>query len=181
MFSLLLLLLFSFTIAQSDLNNCPTMSSDIRLAVVGATGGLGQRIVKQAIELTTQKIFVTAIVRDSAKASSLFPDTVKLKVIPSVDEANKELLVDAFRGQDIILEVIDNSDRVEKVRLITQAVLHANVNTFIVCGGAGALKMSGEENSQRLYEVLGDSIGTWLKPVTLMHLEAQKVAFDSSV
>ena len=69
----------------------------------------------------------------------------------------------------------------EKVRLITQAVVEANVNTFIVCGGAGELKMSAEENSQRLYEVLGDSIGTWLKPVTLMHLEAQKVAFDSSV
>ena len=155
--------------------------SEIRLAVLGATGGLGQRIVKQAAELTSQKILVTAIVRDSAKAYSLFSERVNLKVVPSVDEANKALLVDAFKGQDIIIEVIDNTDRVEKVRLITQAVIDANVTSFIVCGGAGALKMSTEENSNRLYEVLGDSIGTWLKPVTLMHLEAQKVAFNSSV
>jgi putative NADH-flavin reductase len=155
--------------------------SEIRLAVLGATGGLGQRIVRQAAELTSQKILVTAIVRDSAKASSLFSEGINLKVVPSVDEANKALLLDAFKDQDIIIEVIDNTDRVEKVRLITQAVIDANVTSFIVCGGAGALKMSTEENSKRLYEVLGDSIGTWLKPVTLMHLEAQKVAFNSSV
>lgn len=41
--------------------------------------------------------------------------------------------------------------------------------------------MSADPSSQRLYEVLGDSIGTWLKPVTLLHLATQQVAFSSSI
>lgn len=154
------------------------MSSLTRLAVLGGTGGLGQEIVKQAL---AQNYAVTAVVRDLAKATSLLPGTVNLKVVASVDESSLPLLVDALTGQDILIEVIDNSDRVAKVGVIVQAATQANVKSFIVCGGAGTLKMSADENAQRLYEILGDSIGTWLKPVTLMHLETQKVAFASSV
>jgi len=76
---------------------------------------------------------------------------------------------------------VDNNDRVAKVKVMIEAATTAGIDKFILCGGAGTLKMSSDPSSKRLYEVLGDSIGTWLKPVTLLHLETQQVAFSSTI
>lgn len=149
----------------------------MKLAVFGSTGGLGQRIVKAAIGAGHS---VTGIARNSEKASALFGADITVKIVPSIEKDQYSLIVDAMRNADCVIEVVDNDNRVGKVELLVKAAEEANIFNFIVCGGAGALFMN-DEKQQRLYEFLGDSIGTWLKPVSLMHLEAQKIAFESKI
>lgn len=76
-----------------------------KIAVVGATGGLGQRLVSQAL---AAGYAVTAAVRDGGKAASLFGPSVSVAV---VDIASGEGLPAAFAGQDVVVEVISNSER----------------------------------------------------------------------
>ena len=148
----------------------------VKLAVVGATGGLGQCIVKQA---AASGHTVTAVVRDAAKAAEAFAAfEVSIKV---ADLASGAGLSEAFAGQDAVVEVISNSERPHAVEKIIAAAESAGVSTFAACGGGGVLRVAPAPDSPLLYIVLGDSMGAWLKPVTELHLAVQKLAFESKI
>jgi uncharacterized protein len=152
--------------------------SAIKLAVIGSTGGLGQRIVKQAIE---KGYIVTAIARDATKAASVLPAGIDVKIVEAIHQDHFDALRSAVFGQDVVIEVIDNTDRLAKAELIIQAVIAENVPSFVACGGAGELRVSDTPDALRLYEEVGDKWGTWLKPVTEMHLAVQQAAFSSTI
>ena len=154
--------------------------SAIKLAVIGSTGGLGQRIVKQAIE---KGYIVTAIARDATKAASVLPAGIDIKIVEAVHQDHFDALRRAVFGQDVVMEVIDNTDLVAKAELIIQAVIAENVPSFVACGGAGQLRVSDVPDALRVYEEVGDKWGAWLTPVTEMHLavQVQHAAFASTI
>jgi uncharacterized protein YbjT (DUF2867 family) len=79
--------------------DCRNYNTNMKIAIVGATGGLGQRIVQQFVKAGFE---VTAVVRDEAKATSLFSGlglTTKISVVPQINEDNLASLVDAFTGK----------------------------------------------------------------------------------
>jgi putative NADH-flavin reductase len=152
--------------------------SALKLAVIGATGGLGQRIVKQAVE---KGYTVTAIARDSTKAAAVLPAGTTIKIVEGIHQDHYEALRSAISYQDVVIEVIDNTDRIAKAKLIIQAIIAENVPSFVACGGAGELRVSDAPDAQRLYEEVGDSWGAWLKPVTETHLAVQEAAFSSTI
>jgi len=157
--------------------------SAIKLAVIGSTGGLGQRIIEQAIE---KGYIVTAIARDATKAASVLPAGIDIKIVEAVHQDHFDALRSAVFGQDVVMEVIDNTDRVAKAELIIQAVIAENVPSFVACGGAGELRVSDVPDALRVYEEVGDKWGAWLTPVTEMHLAVQfstqlSMAFASTI
>ena len=82
--------------------------------------------------------------------------------------------------REYVIEVIDNEDRLKKISTIARAAVDDKVQNFIVCGSAGAFKLSNDPDSKRLYDELGDSIGKWLKPAE-WHLSTQELAFASHI
>lgn len=150
------------------------------IAVIGATGGLGSRIVQRASELGYH---VNAILRDGSKAAETLPllPEVEHRIVPSFHPVNFKNLVEALTEQEYVVEVIDNEDRLEKVETIIRAVVEAKVQNFIVCGGAGVLKASDEKNARHLFEELEGSVESWFKPVSELHLKTQNLAFSSDI
>ena len=146
-----------------------------RIAIVGATGGLGQEIAKQSIASGYE---VTAVVRDEAKAKSLFESSVTIK---PVDLSTGEGLTDAFEGVDVVVEVISNSERPHGIQTIVSSCEKSSVKVFVACGGAGQLFIDPEKLN-RLVTILETmpNMG-WARPVTDLHMVVQDIAFKSSI
>jgi len=146
-----------------------------RIAIVGATGGLGQEIAKQSIASGYE---VTAVVRDEAKAKSLFESSVTIK---PVDLSTGEGLTDAFAGVDVVVEVISNSERPHGIQTIVSSCEKSSVKVFVACGGAGQLFIDPEKLN-RLVTILETmpNMG-WARPITDLHMAVQDIAFKSSI
>ena len=146
-----------------------------RIAIVGATGGLGQEIAKQSIASGYE---VTAVVRDEAKAKSLFESSVTIK---PVDLSTGEGLKDAFAGVDVVVEVISNSERPHGIQTIVSSCEKSSVKVFVACGGAGQLFIDPEKLN-RLVTILETmpNMG-WARPITDLHMAVQDIAFKSSI
>lgn len=145
------------------------------IAIVGATGGLGQEIARQSI---SSGYNVIAVVRDAAKAKSLFDTSVAIK---SVDLSTGEGLADAFAGADVVVEVISNSERPHGIQTIVSTCEESSVKVFVACGGAGQLFIDPEK-SKRLVTILETlpNMG-WARPITDLHQAVQEIAFKSSI
>lgn len=77
-----------------------TSSATSQILVVGATGGLGQSIVREAL---SRGHTVSVLARDSSKLSSIFRDIYsRLNVIHIGDARNASLVATAATGQDVI-------------------------------------------------------------------------------
>ena len=95
--------LTTIIISQTTCNNI--CSNKMKVAVVGATGGLGREIVRQSLKRGYE---VVAAVRDQAKATAMFAgQAVK---IAQVNIDGGEGLKEAFAGVDCVLEVISNGE-----------------------------------------------------------------------
>jgi len=146
-----------------------------RIAIVGATGGLGQEIARQSIASGHD---VIAVVRDAAKAKSMFDSSVTIK---PVDLSTGEGLEDSFSGADVVIEVISNTERPHGIQAIVSACEKSSVKVFVACGGAGQLFIDPDK-SKRLVTILETmpNMG-WARPVTDLHKVVQEIAFKSSI
>lgn len=153
------------------------MSALKNIAIVGATGGLGQEIAR----LSASKGYaVTAVVRDLAKATEMFGTTSAVKIAVANIETGEGLDA-AFNGVDVVVEVISNSQRPNGIQTIVSKCESNNIQVFVACGGAGQL-FTTPDRSDRVVSYLEKmpNMG-WARPVTNLHMSVQAIAYGSNI
>src|SRR4051812_35434213 len=112
---------------------------EMKIVVLGATGNVGRRIVKEALD---RGHTVTAAARDAARASDPRARTVQ------VDATNAESVVTAVRGADAVVSAVSPRpgstgkapSLVAVARTLLSALPKAGVKRLLVVGGAGTLQ-----------------------------------------
>ncbi len=113
----------------------------MKLIVFGATGRLGSRIVKEALERGHQ---VTAVVRDATRLQDSHERLTA--VIGDVRDAPS--VAAAVKGQDAVISAVgptgDSAPElvVEAARALIDGLTQAGVRRLVVGGGAGSLEVS---------------------------------------
>lgn len=146
----------------------------MKIAIVGATGGLGKEIIRQ---LLPKGFVVTAAIRDTAKAETIFEG--KAVRITAVDLDTGAGLDEAFSGMDVVVEVISNNQRPPGIEKIVSACKRVNVKTFVVCGGAGQRIQEDGSRVVTMLEKMPDM--GWAHPITDLHMQVQELSFASSI
>lgn len=109
----------------------------MKVAVVGATGNAGSRIVG---ELASRGHEVTAIARGVGTADLPAGATPKV-----VDAGDTDALAEAVRGHDVVISSLKFAES-EPDQLIA-AVRRAGVRRYLVVGGAGTLTPPGADRN----------------------------------
>jgi uncharacterized protein YbjT (DUF2867 family) len=99
-----------------------------RIAVVGATGGLGQEIVRQSVAAGYE---VIAVVRDAVKAKSMFESTAAVH-IATADLSSGEGLTEAFTGAQVVVEVVSNTERPHNIQNIVSKCETTGVSSVCI-------------------------------------------------
>jgi hypothetical protein len=113
-----------------------------KIAVVGATGNIGRRIVTEALSRGHQ---VTAVIRNAAKLTDR-PDRLSVVVIPDV--LDPEAVAAAVRGHDVVVSALgagtsqDRSLYRKASDTYAQALRRPDEDgpRLVVVGGAGSLE-----------------------------------------
>lgn len=122
------------------------------LLIVGATGGTGQEAVRYALARGYQ---VRALVRDEAKARTLFGDRVSYAV---GDVREPRTLPRAMRGVDYVVSALGSSSQRDPenrpelvdyggVRSLAQAARRAGVEHFVLTSAMGVTNPDHQLNS----------------------------------
>lgn len=108
----------------------------VRLLVLGATGGLGKALTRQAAE----SYEVTAFVRDVNKAAELA--TIPNVTVVSGDASSEDDVFNAIQGQDVVISAVGGFDKLLALNtnIIAQAE-KAGVKRLYLTGGAGCLNL----------------------------------------
>jgi uncharacterized protein len=101
----------------------------MKIAVIGATGNVGTRIVDEAL---SRGHSVTAIARKVGK----FANDRKLNYVAS-DVAQPEELASVLAGHDVVVSSV--GFRVSKPADFLEAVRRSGVERYLIVGGAGSL------------------------------------------
>ena len=117
----------------------------MKIAIIGATGFVGSKLVKEAADRGLQ---VTAIARNAEKTET--PNVTKV----SVDVNNVDELSEVLKGQDTVISAYNAGwtnpniydDFLAGSKAIQEASKRAGVKRLIVIGGAGSLYTA--ENQQ---------------------------------
>ncbi len=104
----------------------------MKIAIVGATGNVGTRLVKEALSRGHQ---VTAIARDVSRA----PAGKNLSAV-SVDAADPKKLAAALKGHDAVISSL--KFRGTKPETLIEAVRGSGVKRYLVVGGAASLEIA---------------------------------------
>jgi putative NADH-flavin reductase len=104
----------------------------MKIAVIGATGNVGSRLVDEALSRGHQ---VTAVARN---ASRLPPD--ERLTFSSADATDPEQLSRALAGHDVVISA--TPFRQVKPESLIGAVRRSGVKRYLVVGGAGSLEVS---------------------------------------
>jgi uncharacterized protein len=106
--------------------------NSMQIAIVGATGNVGSRLVDEALSRGHR---VTAVARNASR----LPPGANV-TFSGVDAADPEQLAQVLRGQDIVISATPFRN-VEPDSLIS-AVRQSGVKRYLVVGGAGSLELS---------------------------------------
>lgn len=117
----------------------------MKVALVGATGFVGQAILK---ELTDRNHEVTAIARDVTKLTDL-PHVIAIQA--DVNDVNA--LSSAVKGNEAVVSAFNAGwtnpnlydDFTKGSRAILEAVKESGIKRYIVIGGAGSLYIDGKQ------------------------------------
>ncbi|MFO1185909.1 MAG: NAD(P)H-binding protein [Bauldia sp.] len=116
----------------------------MKLAILGATGDSGRRLVRAALADGHE---VTAIVRDAAKAAALAAPRLTIRQVAFSDHA---ALVAALRGHDAVINAAGYLRDGPAFVALVQAVIRAAAEAlgpggrFWLFGGAGVLDVPGK-------------------------------------
>jgi len=120
-----------------------------KLLVLGATGGTGQQVVKQALE---QGHNVTALVREPTRMSVR---SDRLRVIAGSVTADSTALATAMRGQDVVISVLGVGKSFKSGNLITESVPRI-------------VRAMKDENVRRIIFVSAFGVGVTIRDVPLV-------------
>lgn len=117
----------------------------MKVAVIGATGFVGQNLVNELAERGHE---VLAIARNTEKV--IQKENVVAK---SVDVTNELALAEAVSGYDVVVSAFNAgwtnpniyNDFIKGAEAIQAGVKASNVNRLIVIGGAGSLFIDGQQ------------------------------------
>lgn len=107
----------------------------LRIAIVGATGNVGSRLVNEALG---RGHVVTAITRN--------PESLSKRtdlVFASGDAGSPESLSQILKEHDVVISSV--GFRVSKADLLIDAVRRSGVKRYLVVGGAGSLEIAPGE------------------------------------
>jgi putative NADH-flavin reductase len=104
----------------------------MKIAIIGATGNVGSRLVDESLSRGHQ---VTAVARNAAR---LPPD--KNLAVSKADANNPDELVSALKGHDVVISA--TPFREVKADSLINAVRRSGVKRYLVVGGAGSLEVS---------------------------------------
>jgi putative NADH-flavin reductase len=140
----------------------------MNIALIGATGTIGQRILKEAL---ARKHLVTAIVRDPARLAITDPN---LTVRPGEILAPESIII-ALDGTNVLISAFgpgkeDPNQIVAAARSLLTALRTKPSTRLIVVGGAGSLEVAP---GKQLVDT-PDFPAAW-KPPALAHREALEV------
>lgn len=112
----------------------------MKIALLGATGTIGQRILKEALNRNHE---VTAVVRDPAK---LTVQDANLHVA-TADVLHADQVADAVRGHDIVISSIGPDPGQERTfidmsKSLIEGVKRSGVRRLIAVNGAGSLEVA---------------------------------------
>jgi uncharacterized protein len=117
-----------------------TKTTNMNIALIGATGFVGSAILKEAM---TRNMKVTAIVRNTGKLAS---GDQSLHVVKG-DVMNTEELAGLLKGHDVVISAYNPgwtnpeiySEFIKGTQSIQEATKRAGVQRLMVIGGAGSL------------------------------------------
>ena len=104
----------------------------MKIAIVGATGNVGSRVVDEALSRGHQ---VTAVARN---ASRLPPDANL--TVSGIDATDPEQLSETLRGHDAVISA--TPFRNVRPDSLISAVRQSGLKRYLVVGGAGSLELS---------------------------------------
>ncbi|KPV55206.1 3-beta hydroxysteroid dehydrogenase [Paenibacillus sp. A3] len=112
----------------------------MKIALVGATGTIGQRILEEALSRGHQ---VTAIVRDPSRVTK---QNENLKVVAG-DVTNVDSLAAAAAGHDIVISAYgpahgQEEKLVQAAQALVDAAKKSGVSRLLTVGGAGSLEVA---------------------------------------
>jgi putative NADH-flavin reductase len=112
----------------------------MKIALLGATGTIGKRILREALDRGHD---VTAVVRDPAKVAETSP---KLTVVAG-DALDAHGIADAIRGHDAVVTAYappqgSEQTLVDATRALIAGAKEAGVSRVVAVGGAGSLEVA---------------------------------------
>jgi putative NADH-flavin reductase len=142
----------------------------MKIALFGANGTIGQRILREALDRGHE---VTAIVRDPSRFDQA---SEKLSAVAG-DIADPLSIASAVKGHDVVISAVgpklphgDPQILVEAARSLLEGVERAGVKRLLVVGGAGSL-----EAAPGVQVVDTPDFPAAWKPVALAHRDALDV------
>ncbi|MCK2219424.1 NAD(P)H-binding protein [Actinomadura sp. ATCC 31491] len=116
----------------------------MRLAVLGATGGIGGELVRQGLDRGHE---ITAVVRDASRLAAEVRDRVDVVEADVMDPA---AVAPAVKGRDAVLSAMGSRERGPttvhsgSVAAITEAMRRTGVRRVLTVGAAGAVADAGD-------------------------------------
>ena len=141
----------------------------MRIALLGATGNIGRRVLAEALERHHE---VTAVARDPSAFASEDPRLIPVAV-NATDAAQLEAVLD---GQDAVVNAVGPSKGepvsvvVDVSRALAGAAMRMRVRRVLIVGGAGSLTVE-----PGLELVATRDFPQQLRPIALAHREALEI------
>jgi uncharacterized protein len=140
----------------------------MKIALFGATGMIGQRILAEALSRGHE---VTAIVRDPVR---LDKEHERLRVVVG-DIFDENKVAQAVRGHDVVISAFgpkagEEKTLIEATRSLINGVKKSGVDRLIAVGGAGSLEVA-----PGVQLVNTPDFPDFIKPIALAHREALNI------
>lgn len=140
------------------------MAAPLRTLIVGATGGLGKCLVKEALD---QGHTVSVLVRDEKKLhEEVGAETVKkLASVHIGDGSDAKAVATAVKNQDVVISGVGARPQIAQT-VAEQAKAHG-VKKFVWVAGASNVK--GEDGVTDHWKELKPTLGDWIEGAYKVH------------
>lgn len=150
------------------------MEPQMKIAIIGATGTIGQRLVQEGLR---RKYEITAATRDSSKIDK---NTDRLRGISLnvLDPISVEAVVS---GHDVVINAFgpqfgNEGELTEAASAIVEGMKRAGVQRLLVVGGAGSLEV---EPGVRLMDT--PDFPAEIRPLAQAHVDAYEIYSQSDL
>ncbi|TKJ84105.1 3-beta hydroxysteroid dehydrogenase [Paenibacillus sp. CFBP13512] len=146
----------------------------MKIAIIGATGTIGQRLVQEGLR---RKYEITAATRDSSKIDK---NTERLQGI-SVNVLDPISVEAVVAGHDVVINAFgpqfgNEGELIEAASAVVEGMKRAGVHRLLVVGGAGSLEV---EPGVRLMDT--PDFPAEIRPLAQAHVDAYEIYSQSDL